>query len=146
MNAIDAVQAVEDVIKQFPQVDIETRHYFAGGVYEREILVPAGTMITGKIHLTEHLAKLVSGTLRIWSEHDQGVFTGPVTFVSQPGAKRVGYAETDVVFSTFHAVGDKTDIEEIEQALVVDTIDQYAIAREKIQMQLNHEIKSETAE
>lgn len=128
MNAIGAVQAVEDVIKQFPQTEIETRHYFAGGVYEREILVPAGTMITGKIHLTEHLAKLVSGVLRIWSEHEQGIFTGPVTFVSQPGAKRVGYAETDVVFSTFHAVGENTDIEEIEKELVVDTIEQYQLA------------------
>lgn len=128
MNAISAVQAVEDVIKQFPQTEIETRHYFAGGVYEREILVPAGTMITGKIHLTEHLAKLVSGVLRIWSEHEQGIFTGPVTFVSQPGAKRVGYAETDVVFSTFHAVGENTDIEEIEKELVVDTIEQYQLA------------------
>lgn len=125
MNAIDAVQAVEDVIKQFPQTEIETRHYFAGGVYEREILVPAGTMITGKIHLTEHLAKLVSGTLRIWSEHEQGIFTGPVTFVSKPGAKRIGYAETDVVFSTFHNVAEKMDITEIEQALVVDTLEQY---------------------
>lgn len=124
-SAIDAVQTVEDIIKQFPQAEIETRHYFAGGVYEREILVPAGTLITGKIHLTEHLAKLVSGVLRIWSESEQGVFTGPVTFISQPGEKRLGYAETDVVFSTFHYVGENTDVDEIEKALVVDTIEQF---------------------
>lgn len=125
MNAIEAIQSIEDVIKTFPQTEIETRHYFAGGVYEREILVPHGTLITGKIHLTEHLAKLVSGTLRIWSASEQGIFTGPVTFVSQPGAKRIGYAETDVVFSTFHYVGNKANIAIIEAELVVDTIDQF---------------------
>jgi hypothetical protein len=131
MNAIEAIQSVEDIIKTFPQAEIQTNHYFAGGVYEREILVPAGTLITGKIHLTEHLAKLVSGVLRIWSEREQGIFTGPLTFISEPGAKRIGYAETDVVFSTFHAVGDNTDVEAIEQALVVDTIKQYQLVQEK---------------
>lgn len=122
---IKEIQVIEDIIRQFPQTEIETRHYFAGGIYEREIHVPQGTIITGKIHLTEHLAKLVHGVLRIISEDQQDVFVGPHTFVSRPGIKRLGYADTDVVFSTFHFVGDKTDLDEIEKSLVVDTLEQY---------------------
>lgn len=128
---IREITVIEDIIKQFPQTDIETRHYFAGGIYEREIHVPQGTMITGKIHLTEHLAKLIHGVLRIISADQQDVFVGPHTFVSHPGIKRLGYADTDVVFSTFHFVGDKTDIDEIEKSLVVDTLEQYLKHTEK---------------
>jgi len=124
-SAIDLVQQVEDIVKQYPQLPIETHHYFGGGVYEREIIVPANTLITGKIHLTEHLAKLVSGTMSIFSEDEAGTYTGPVTFVSKPGVKRIGYARTDVVFSTFHAVGDETDIEALEHYLVVDSMAEY---------------------
>lgn len=124
MNAIDEIVFVEDVIKTLPQVEIENRHHFAGGIYEREIFVKAGTIITGKIHKTEHLAKLVSGTMRIYSEHDQAIFTGPHTFKSKPGVKRLGVAETDCVFSTFHVMEEKP-IEEIERELVVDTREQY---------------------
>jgi len=119
--------AVEAVVKTFPQAEIVTNHYFAGGIYEREIIVPAGTIITGKIHLTEHLAKLVKGTLTIFSETERGTFTGPVTFKSMPGVKRVGYAHDEVVFSTFHHVGDETDIEAIEDALVVETPEEYLL-------------------
>ncbi len=124
IDGIDQIQAVENWIKQQPQIDIETRHHFAGGVYEREILVPEGALITGKIHLHEHLAKLVSGTMTIYSEESGGTFTGPRTFVSKPGAKRIGYAHTDCVFSTFHAT-ELTDPEELEKILVVETKDQY---------------------
>lgn len=125
MNSINTVEAVEKLILAQPQIDIQTNHYLAGGVYEREIIVPAGSIVTGKIHLTEHLAKLVTGTMSIFSDRTRGTFTGPVTFVSTPGEKRVGYAHDDVVFSTFHAVGELDDINEIESLLVVDTTDEY---------------------
>lgn len=119
------VQAVEGIIKQYPQTEIATKHYFAGGVYEREIFVPKGTIITGKVHLTEHLAKLTNGTMTIFGDNENGEYVGPKTFISEPGAKRAGYAHTNCYFSTFHYVGNETDIEELERALVVDTVEQY---------------------
>lgn len=125
MSQIQQIIEAEKIIKTFPQAEIETRHYFAGGVYEREIIVPAGMVITGKIHLTEHLAKLVKGTMSLIGSEGSGTFTGPVTFKSSPGAKRIGYAHDDVVFSTFHAVGGCTDLVEIEAALVVNTPEEY---------------------
>lgn len=122
----DTIFQIEDIIKtELAPVEAEMYHYFAGGVYEREMRIKAGTLLTGKIHLTEHLAKLVSGTLRIWSESEQGIFTGPMTFVSHPGVKRLGYAETDVVFSTFHYVGEEMDLTTIENMLAVETEEQY---------------------
>jgi len=81
------VQAFEDMAKKLPQVEIETKHYIAGGVYEREIFVPKGTIITGKVHLTEHLAKLTNGMMTIFGDNESGEYVGPKTFISQPGAK-----------------------------------------------------------
>lgn len=132
LKPIERVQAIEDWIKEQPQIDIPVRHYFGGGVYEREMTAPANSTFTGKIHLTEHLAKLVSGTMTISDGDTAGTFTGPVTFVSKPGDKRVGIAHTECVFSTFHAIGDERDIEKIEQALVVDTIEQYQLEQQKL--------------
>lgn len=125
MTRLDEVQAIEDIMKQLPQVEIDVRNYFAGGIYEREIFVRAGTLITGKIHLTEHLAKLTSGRMRLYSEGVEGVFEGPMTIVSKPGIKRMGFAETDCYFSTFHVVGDETDVEKIENTLVVSSMQEY---------------------
>jgi len=123
----DQIQVIQDLNLALPQVDIQTNHYLGGGVYEREVIVPEGTVITGKIHLSEHLAKLVKGTMTIFSENAKGTITGPVTFTSKPGDRRVGLAHDECVFSTFHTVGDETDIEKIEQMLVVDTEEQYRL-------------------
>lgn len=128
LSATEQVQAVQEWLLEQPQIKIETRHYFAGGIYEREIIVPAGAMIAGKIHLYEHLAKLSKGTMTIFSEHSKGTFTGPKTFVSRPGEKRLGYAHDDCVFSTFHKVGSgatEADVPVLEAHLVVDTIQEY---------------------
>ena len=131
LKPIERVQAIEDYIKEQPQLDIPVNHYFAGGVYEREMLAPANSMFTGKIHLTEHIAKLVSGTMTITDGDTAGTFTGPKTFISKPGDKRAGIAHTDCVFSTFHAI-DEQQIDEIEKQLVVDTIEQYQIEQQKM--------------
>ena len=119
------IEKLEDVIKKCPQMEYETNHYFGGGIYEREIRVPAGKCFTGKVHLTEHLAKLVKGTMTIVSEEGEGTFTGPYTFVSYPGAKRAGISHDNVVFSTFHHVGTLTNIDDIEKMLVVDSESDY---------------------
>jgi hypothetical protein len=129
---IEKVQTLEYLIKEQPQSVYELNEYLAGGVYEREIKVPANEAITGEIHLTEHLAKLVSGTMLIYDGEETGEFTGPKTFVSHPGAKRLGITLTDCVFSTYHYVGDKTDFTEIKQSLVVETIEQYQLTQEDV--------------
>jgi len=122
LSPLQQVEAIEQWIKDQPiQLEIETNHYFAGGIYEREIIVPSGALITGKIHLTEHLAKLVKGTMSIYSDGGTKTITGPVTFVSQAGVKRLGYAHDECVFSTFHNVGEVTDVEAITKMLVIDS-------------------------
>jgi hypothetical protein len=121
---IEKVQTLEYLIKEQPQIDIPVNHYFAGGVYARQMIAPANSVFTGKIHKTQHLAMLVSGTMIISGGDAYDKYTGPVMFVSNPGDKRAGIAITDCTFITFHSIEEKP-IEELEKELVVDSIEEY---------------------
>jgi hypothetical protein len=121
---IEKVQTLEYLIKEQPQIDIPVEHYFAGGVYARQMTAPANSFFTGKIHKTQHLAMLVSGTMIISDGNTHNTYTGPVMFVSNPGDKRAGVALTDCIFTTFHSIEEKP-IEELEKELVADSIEEY---------------------
>lgn len=115
------VDALEVDMRKLPQVTMEPRHFFAHGLYAREITIPAGTLLTGKIHLEEHLNILSQGEISVWSEAE-GVrrFKAPFTFVAQPGTRRVGYAITDCVWTTIHANPDNVrDEATLEERLIL---------------------------
>ena len=110
-------------MRSHPQVDPEVIHHFSPGIYAREMRIKKGTVLTGKIHKTEHLC-ILNGDIEIASQDGKGRFTGYLTFLSKPGVKRIGFAHEDTVFTTIHAI-EGTDIQSLEAALVVDTFEQY---------------------
>lgn len=110
------IERLEGTMRRMDQVAIETKHHFAKGMYAREIFIPAGVLLTGKVHKTEHLNVCV-GDITVWTEDGMKRLTGHNTIVSKPGAKRVGYAHGDTYWTTFH-VTDETDIEKLEALLV----------------------------
>ena len=52
-----------------PQVECPLKHYFAPGVYLREIFMPAGSVVIGKIHKTEHFNIIQKGCSRWTPQH-----------------------------------------------------------------------------
>ncbi len=119
-----AIMAAEALLKDScEQINPEVIHHFAPGIYMREMRIKKGTILTGKIHKTEHLCVL-NGDIVIASEDGTGRFTGYLTFLSKPGVKRIGYAHEDTVFTTVHAI-EGTDIAELEAALAVDSFEEY---------------------
>ena len=101
-----------------PGVEI-LNHYFATGIYARELTIPAGYILTGKIHKTEHINVVSMGDITVWSEeHGVRRIRAPYTFVAKPGTRRVGFAHADTIWTTFHATTN-TDLEEIEEELIV---------------------------
>ena len=97
--------------------DIPTFHHFAPGLYVREVLIPAGTVCTGKIHKTTHLCRLESGEMTCWTERGMVRIRGPFTWLSYPGAKRAVAAHSDCVMLTYH-VTEETDLERLEAELI----------------------------
>jgi hypothetical protein len=100
----------------------ETKHYHLKGVYVRSLFIPAGMMLTGKIHNFESIGILAQGRLRITNG------TESIMTVDTPGVKRLGYAETDCTFITVHRT-DADSVNEIEDELVSDTFEEFEVKR-----------------
>lgn len=111
------IQKLEDYISQFPQAELPLKHYFSKGVYGRELTIPKGTLIVGKIHKYAVMNVLTAGEVSVLSIDGVMRIKAPHTFVSSPGAKRVIYAHSDAVWMNFHGT-DETDVEKIEEEFI----------------------------
>lgn len=109
-------------------IDDMTRHYFASGVYCREMTIPAGVVVVGKLHKTEHLAVLLSGRVRITTEEGSQELDAPQVMIAPPGVKRVAYAITNTRWLAIHSVGDERDLETIEERFIAKDFDDPALA------------------
>lgn len=107
------------------QIEIKTTHHFAPGVYMREIFIPKGTTLTGKIHKTEHLNILSQGELSVWTDEGMKTLKSSTVIKSQPGIKRVGYAHEDSVWITVHSNPEnEQDTDKIESMLIAKSFDE----------------------
>lgn len=119
------VAQLEEVIKEnLDLLDVEalTEHHFAPGIYTRKLFIPAGAMLTGKIHRYEVQNILVSGTIRVTTDEGVKELTGPMIFNSAAGTKKAGYAVTDVIWLNVHPT-ESTDLEEIESHFIVPSLE-----------------------
>lgn len=114
------ILALQDELLKLPQVEIVTTHHFSKGLYAREIFIPKGTILIGKIHKYENLNILSQGDITILTEFGARRLRAPFTVVSPPLTKRVGYAHEDTVWTTIHAT-DETDLEKLEAELILPT-------------------------
>jgi hypothetical protein len=133
LNRRERIQSFENALMGLPQVELKVRHYFAGGMYAREMFIPKGTMLTGALHLFEHINVCSQGDISVYTEDGVKRVKAPATLVCPPGSKRIGYAHEDTVWVTFHATDAKT-VEEAEAKLVMATHDglSYADAKQQI--------------
>lgn len=124
------LQEIEDKILEQPQVEVETGHYIADGVYLRSILIPEGATLTGAVHLTETIDVMVYGDLTVVTEEGTRRITkaGSV-FVSKPGLKKVAYAHKETLWMTVHAVDNikEKTMDDIEKELWVDSYRDYQL-------------------
>lgn len=112
------VGVLQTELSKLPQYQPETRHYFHGGMYCREVFRHAGVLVVGAVHKKEHFYLIVSGTVAITDgEGNIQEVTGPYLFQSKPGTKRAVLALTDTLCMTFHAL-NATTVEEAETELV----------------------------
>jgi hypothetical protein len=93
------------------------KHHFAPGLYCREIFLPAGLRIIGKIHRTSHLITVAQGSGIIWNEFGAYEYGAPLTKLTRPGAKNVVWAREDSVIFTYHPT-QATTVEEIEAEII----------------------------
>lgn len=101
-----------------PQVECPLVHRFAPGVYLREIFMPAGSIVIGKIHKTRHFNVVLKGRCHLVSEDGSVVeLVAPCTFVSDAGVQKVLYIDEDTVWQTVHPTSE-TDLDKLDAELI----------------------------
>jgi len=120
-----------------PTPPCPVKHLFASGVYIREIFMPAGSVVIGKIHTTEHFNEIVSGECIVFTADEEYMTrkAGDI-FVSKAGVQKSLRCLTDVVWRTVHATNE-TDVSKIEPELTAESYsdlvnDQLILERKRI--------------
>ena len=119
------VEKAERVMEGLPQADCPITHHFAPGVYMREMFAPAGVLLTGAVHKTEHLSVLTKGRVFVLNGEDRLEIVAPATVLSPKGVKRAIYAVEDSVWMTIHATNE-TDTARLVEELTTSTEDELA--------------------
>ncbi len=115
----EAVLRLQDALAALPQIHTEPVHYFAPGMYGRELFIPADSIVVGKIHKHRHIVILLKGTATINTDKGMETITGPHTWISPENAKRALVTHTDCVFFTCHLnATDTTDLTELEANII----------------------------
>ena len=123
----EKVFALEEAMKNDKNIELyelPVVHHFSQGVYGREMVIPKGTIVTGKIHKYTQLNILLCGELSVLTEDGVKRIKPPFVVVSPPGTKRVAYAHEDSRWLTVHGTY-KTDVGEIEQEFIAQTEREY---------------------
>lgn len=111
-------------------------HYFVPvdekygcSVYARQIFLPKGSLVIGKIHRHQHLNFIMQGKVSVNTEFGKKYFTAPCTFVSERGLKRAVYAEEDTIWTTVHLTEHcgEENLDKIEDEVIAPSYEELGL-------------------
>jgi hypothetical protein len=108
----------QEMMLSMPQAETEVKHHFSDGVYARELRIPAGVCLVGALHKTNHFFTVSQGECVAVTHDGREEIQAPYIGQTFPGMKRVIYAITDTVWTTFH-VTEETDVDKIAEQILV---------------------------
>ena len=118
--------------KEIPDTlaDCKLTHYYTPidekygcGTYARQMFIPKGTLIVGKIHRHQHLNFIMQGKVSVSTEFGPKYFEAPCVFVSEVGLKRAVIAEEDTIWVTVHQtkhLGEE-NLDKMEEEIIAPT-------------------------
>lgn len=101
------------ILAECAPLEIKYVDHFSHGVYGREMIVPAGAVVTGDIHKFENMNVLLEGRMSVLTEDGVKTVESGFMIVSPPGTKRVAYCHTACRWLTIHGTFE-TDVSKIE--------------------------------
>lgn len=102
------------------------KHSFSDGIYVREMFMPAGGLVIGKLYKESHTWFLMSGTVEVATDEGVNIYEGP-TYVNAPsGTKRVINAiEDSVLINVYANPNNITDTDKLEDMLTCKSYEAY---------------------
>lgn len=120
----DRIDELQHRMLQEPQAETPVRNLFAGGVYAREVFIPKGTLVVGKVHVTDHINIALQGDLTFLTVDGPKRFKAPGMFAAPAGTKKLAYANEDSIWVNVHPALHE-DPEFIVSSITVDTYAEY---------------------
>ena len=96
--------------------DFQLKHTFLNGMYMREMFIPEGTLVVGKMHKMDCLNIVSKGDVCILTELGSARLSEGFTSASPAGIQKVAYAHEDTVFVNVF----RTDA--IDQSTIEDVV------------------------
>ena len=115
-HKIDELESV--MLDNFPIVDCPVTHRFTEGMYVREIFMPAGSLITSKIHKTQHTYFVMKGKCIVWIDGVEHLIEAPYIGVTEPNTRRVLYILEDCIWATSHPNPENENVEQIGERII----------------------------
>ena len=113
------VNKLKESMRSLPQVQIDTQHHLVNGMYARTGFIPAGTVIAGCTHKTDHISILMGNAL-ITLDDGAHRLTGYNVLPTKKGMTRAIYAESDCWMTTICKT-EFTELADIEDGQVEDS-------------------------
>ena len=119
----ERILCLEAEIGKLPQYECPLKHYFADGLYVREIFIPAGCALVGYIHTQDCITTVSQGQIWIYDgESAPALITAPFTKTVPKGSKKAGFAVADTVWSDAYVNADnERDIDVLERRLTANS-------------------------
>ena len=115
-HKIDELESV--MLDNFPIVDCPVTHRFTEGMYVREIFMPAGSLITSKIHKTQHTYFVMKGKCIVWIDGVEHLIEAPYIGITEPNTRRVLYILEDCIWATSHPNPENETVEQIGERII----------------------------
>lgn len=104
--------------------ELPVQHHFSRGVYARELFIPKGVVLVGKIHRFSQINIVLKGDISVLTESGVRRLKAGDMFVSPAGIKRAGYAHEDTTWLTIHG-SNETDPDKLEAELIVRSFEEF---------------------
>ena len=122
---IDELEAT--MIDFMEPIVVPVKHLFTNGMYIREVTIPAGSLLTSKIHKTEHPFTISKGKVMVMADGDWTELTAPYTGITKAGTRRIVLVLEDCVWTTYHKYnglkGTENDLTLAQQDKIADRIE-----------------------
>lgn len=107
------------LVEKFPVINCPLTHRFTPGLYIREIFMPAGAIVTSKIHRTEHPFFIMKGRVSVFSDTDgEQILEAPYTGITHPNTRRVIIVHEDCIWITTHCITEGETLSDIEKRII----------------------------
>lgn len=96
------IEQLQELMLTQPQVEIPVTETFVNGMYIREIVILADTLLIGRVHKYAYVDIMLYGDIHVATPDGIKHLTGSNRMAGIPGRKRAGYAVADTGWITVH--------------------------------------------